>query len=130
PVEISRTLAETGRPPAAGAPARVQRNDAGVRRLRERQLDAQRRRSDAAGSLAENGVYERALSSAETDVLLGLLNAALTARVPVSGRVGTSAGSDAGVTLTVAPHERSTVVQTDRGLLHLDKLSLTIGARR
>ncbi|MBY6679572.1 TIGR02677 family protein [Rhodococcus sp. BP-316] len=130
PVEISRTLAETGRPPAAGAPARVHRNDAGVRRLREEQLSVQRRRAQAARSLAEHGVYERDLTNEETDVLLGLLNAALTARVPVSGRVGSSTGSEGGVTLTLAPHEQSTVVRTERGLLHLERLSLTIGARR
>ncbi|MBO0855496.1 MAG: TIGR02677 family protein, partial [Nocardia sp.] len=34
PLDIERTLAETGRRPAAGAPARLARNDAGVRRLR------------------------------------------------------------------------------------------------
>ncbi len=39
-------------------------------------------------------------------------------------------GSEGGVTLTLAPHERSTVVRTERGLLHLDRLSLTIGTRR
>lgn len=130
PVEISRTLAETGRPPAVGAPARLQRNDSGVRRLRENQLERQRRRADAANSLAAQGIHDRTLSAEETDVLLGLLNAALTARVPVSGRVGTSTGSEGGVILTVAPADRSTVVRTERGILHLDRLSLSIGARR
>lgn len=90
----------------------------------------QRRRAQAARSLAEHGVYERDLTNEETDVLLGLLNAALTARVPVSGHVGSSTGSEGGVTLTLAPHEQSTVVRTERGLLHLERLSLTIGARR
>ncbi len=130
PVEISRTLAETGRPPAAGAPARVQRNDVSVRRLRDGQLETQRRRAAAGRSLAEHGVYERELTEGETDVLLGLLNAALTARVPVSGRVPSSTGSEGGVKLTVSRHERSTVVRTHRGLLHLDGLILAIGSSR
>lgn len=50
PLEIARTLAETGRPPTPGAPARLQRNDAGIRRLRQVQLDAQRARAEAARS--------------------------------------------------------------------------------
>ena len=126
PVEISRTLAETGRPPSPGAPARIQRNDAGIRRLREAQLEAQRRRATAAESLASSNIYDRVLDDQETDVLLGLLNAALTARVPVGGRARPSSGSEHGVTLTLHPHETPTTVQTTRGLLHLDKRRLTI----
>ena len=126
PVEISRTLAETGRPPSPGAPARIQRNDASIRRLREAQLDAQRRRAAAAKSLAAGDLYDRTLDDQETEVLLGLLNAALTARVPVSGRTRPSSGSEHGVTLTLHEHETPTTVRTTRGLLHLDRRRLTI----
>nr|WP_245973530.1 TIGR02677 family protein [Rhodococcus wratislaviensis] len=126
PVEISRTLAETGRPPSPGLPARVQRNEGSVRRLREEQLTAQRLRAAAAQSLARGGVYERELDEAETDVLLSLLNAALTARVPVSGRVNSSTGSENGVKLTLSPHSESTVVRTARGRLHLDGLQVSV----
>lgn len=128
PVEIARTLAETGRAPAAGAPARVHRNDAGLRRLRDRQLDAQRRRSEAAAALGA-GVDGRVLGPEETDVLLSLLDAALGARVPVSGRIAATTGTEGATFLTLAPHERSTVVRTHRGVLHLDKLAVTVARR-
>jgi uncharacterized protein (TIGR02677 family) len=126
PLEISRTLAETGRPPHAGAPARIQRNDAGIRRLREAQLDAQRARADAAKSLAAADVHDRVLDERETEVLLRLLDAASTAWVPMSGRVGGTTGSDSGVTLTVSEHPGSTVVRTARGLLHLNNRKLDV----
>lgn len=133
PLEISRTLAETGRPPSAGAPARIHRNDAGIRRLREAQLDAQRARAEAARSLASGDVHERVLDERETEVLLRLLDAASTAWVPVRGRVAGTTGSDNGVTLTVAEHDGPTVVRTTRGLLRLNNRSLkieqTTGAR-
>ncbi|MFD4181241.1 TIGR02677 family protein [Rhodococcus sp. NPDC058514] len=126
PVEISRTLAETGRTPTPGLPARVQRNDAGIRRLREGQLAAQRARATAAKSLATGGVYDRVLDEQETEVLLSLLGAALTARVPVSGRVTSSTGAENGVRLTLRPHDESTTVQTTRGRLHLDRLQVSV----
>ncbi|WUI65386.1 TIGR02677 family protein [Nocardia sp. NBC_00403] len=126
PLEISRTLAETGRPPTAGAPARIQRNDAGIRRLREAQLDAQRARAEAAKSLAAADVHERVLDERETEVLLRLLDAASTAWVPVSGRVDGTTGSDSGVTLTVSEHAAPTVVRTTRGLLHLNNRKLDV----
>ncbi|MEV6320096.1 TIGR02677 family protein [Nocardia sp. NPDC051787] len=126
PLEISRTLAETGRPPSAGAPARIHRNDAGIRRLREAQLDAQRSRAEAARSLASGDVHERVLDERETEVLLRLLDAASTAWVPVRGRVAGTTGSDSGVTLTVTEHEGPTVVRTTRGLLHLNNRALKI----
>ena len=126
PVEISRTLAETGRPPTPGAPGRIQRNDSSIRRLREAQLDAQRARAAAAKALAESDVHERVLDDAETDVLLRLLDAASTAWVPVSGRVGSTTGSESGVKLTVSECEGSTVVRTSRGLLHLNNRRLTV----
>jgi uncharacterized protein (TIGR02677 family) len=129
PVEISRTLAETGRRPTAGAPGRIQRNDAGVRRLREKQLETQRRRSQAAKSLAAGGVRQRELSEPEAEVLLSLLDAALSARVPVSGRVRPdegSSGTQNGVKLTLRPSEESMVVRTARGSLYLDHLSVEV----
>ncbi|WP_330229970.1 TIGR02677 family protein [Nocardia sp. NBC_00508] len=126
PLEISRTLAETGRPPSAGAPARIHRNDAGIRRLREAQLDAQRARAEAARSLASGDLHERVLDERETEVLLRLLDAASTAWVPVRGTVAGTTGSDSGVTLTVSEHHGSTVVRTTRGLLHLNNRALKI----
>ncbi|MEV6772205.1 TIGR02677 family protein [Nocardia sp. NPDC051030] len=125
PLEIARTLAETGRPPTPGAPARLQRNDAGIRRLRQAQLDSQRARAEAAQSLAAADVHERELDERETEVLLRLIDAASTAWVPVSGQVS-STGSDSGVTLTVSEHEGSTVVRTSRGLLHLNNRRLQV----
>ena len=99
PVEISRTLAETGRRPAA------------------------------AESLAAGGVRERTLSEPEVEVLLDLLDAALSARVPVSGRVrggAASSGTQHGVTLTLRTSDESTVVHTARGRLYLDGLSVEV----
>ncbi|MGF6886982.1 uncharacterized protein (TIGR02677 family) [Nocardia sp. GAS34] len=125
PLEIARTLAETGRPPSPGAPSRISRNDAGIRRLRQAQLDAQRARAAAAQSLAAADVHERILDEGETEVLLRLLDAASTAWVPVSGRSGTT-GSESGVTLTVREHPGSTVVRTSRGLLHLNGRRLEV----
>lgn len=65
-------------------------------------------------------------------MLLSLLNAALTARVRVSGRTSDSSGSDSGVRLTLSDSDRSTIVRTSRGRLHLDRLSLDVSevARR
>lgn len=125
PLEIARTLAETGRQPTPGAPARLVRNDAGVRRLRQAQLETQRARAAAAMSLAAADVHDRVLDERETEVLLRLLDAASTAWVPVSGRVGTT-GSDSGVTLTVREHPGSTVVRTAQGLLYLDHRRLEV----
>nr|WP_228794779.1 MULTISPECIES: TIGR02677 family protein [Nocardia] len=125
PLEIARTLAETGRQPTPGAPARLVRNDAGVRRLRQAQLETQRARAAAAMSLAAADVHDRVLDERETEVLLRLLDAASTAWVPVSGRVSTT-GSDSGVTLTVREHPGSTVVRTAQGLLYLDHRRLEV----
>lgn len=125
PLEIARTLAETGRQPTPGAPARLVRNDAGVRRLRQAQLETQRARAAAAMSLAAADVHDRVLDERETEVLLRLLDAASTAWVPVSGRVSTT-GSDSGVTLTVCEHPGSTVVRTAQGLLYLDHRRLEV----
>ncbi len=125
PLEIARTLAETGRQPTPGTPARLVRNDAGVRRLRQAQLETQRARAAAAMSLAAADVHDRVLDERETEVLLRLLDAASTAWVPVSGRVSTT-GSDSGVTLTVREHPGSTVVRTAQGLLYLDHRRLEV----
>ncbi len=130
PLEISRTLAETGRPPSAGAPARIQRNDASIRRLRASQLAAQRARAEAAASLASADIYGRELDDREAEVLLRLIDAASTAWVPVSGRVNSTTGSDSGVTLTVTPHTGSTAVRTARGLLYLNNRRLDVRPNR
>ena len=127
PVEISRTLAETGRTPAAGAPSRVQRNDSAIRRLRAVQLDTQRRRADAARSLGAGGVRDRELTEPETEVLLSLIDTALSARVPVAGRVrDATSGTQNGVKLTLRPSTESTVVRTARGRLYLDGLTVDV----
>jgi hypothetical protein len=128
PVEISRTLVETGKPPSPGAPARVERNDASRRRLREAQVAEQQARRAAAGKLASAGVYGRTLDEEETELLLGLLDIALNARVPVSG-TARSSGSAYGVKLTLSPHPESSTVDTVRGRLHLDRLLLSVVPR-
>jgi uncharacterized protein (TIGR02677 family) len=126
PVEISRTLVETGKPPSPGAPAKVERNDASRRRLREAQLVEQRARRAAAEALAVGGVYGRTLDEEETELLLGLLDIALSARVPVAGM---TSGSAYGVKLTLSPHPESSTVDTVRGRLHLDRLTLSVAPR-
>lgn len=123
PVEISRTLVETGKPAAPGAPAKVDRNDGGRRRLRERQFAEQEAKRVAAQGLSQ-GVYDRVLDEAETDLLLSLLDLALSARVPVSGT--TVSGAAHGVKLTLRPHPESTTVTTVRGRLHLDRLMVQV----
>jgi uncharacterized protein (TIGR02677 family) len=134
PVEISRTLVETGRTASTGAPARVERNDAGRRRLHETQAAAQQARAEAAAGLAASGLADgRVLTEEETGLLLTLLDIALSARVPVSGRAPTT-GSSHGVRLTLTPSDASTSVSTVRGTLHLDRMSLVLsgppGAQR
>lgn len=125
-VELSRTLVETGKPAGPGAPGRIDRNEQGKRRLRERQLAEQRSRAEAARSLADTGVYERTLDEAETRLLLGLLDVALSARVPVSG---STAGTAYGTRLTLRPHPESSTVDTVRGRLWLDRLILAVQER-
>jgi uncharacterized protein (TIGR02677 family) len=128
PVAISRTLVETGKPPSPGAPARVERNDASRRRLRESQVAEQHARRAAAAALVGGGPYGRTLDEEETELLLALLDIALAARVPVSG-VARSSGSAYGVMLTLAPHPESSTVDTVRGRLHLDRLMLSVASR-
>ena len=125
PVEVSRTLVETGRQASPGAPGRVDRNDPGRRRMLDAQVAEQQARSQAAGSLAEWGVADRTLSEEETALLFGLLDVALGARVPVSGQ-SPATGSTLGVRLTLTPAECSTSVSTVRGTLHLDRMTVTV----
>lgn len=60
--------------------------------------------------------------------MLDLLGVALSARVPVSG-VAESSGTIHGARLTLRPNPQSTAVDTVRGRLHLDRLTLTVEAR-
>lgn len=128
PVELSRTLVETGKSATPGPPARLDRNDAGRRRLRDQQVARRQEAAAAARSLAAQGIDGRVLDDAETELLLGLLDLALAARVAVSGVVGGS-GSAYGVRLTLRPHPASTAVRTVRGRLHLDRLALVVSPR-
>jgi uncharacterized protein (TIGR02677 family) len=128
PVEISRTLVETGKSPNPGVPGRIERNDAARRRLRARQVAEQQAGRAAATSLTA-GIDGRTLDEEETRVLFSLLDLALSARVPVSGVAGTS-GSAYGVRLTLHPHPASTTVETIRGRLHLDRLALRVQENR
>ena len=124
-VEVSRTLVETGKNAGPGPPGRVDRNEAGRRRMLDAQHARQRAQLTAANSLAESGLLGRTLSEEETTLLFGLLDIALGARVPVSGQAVTT-GSTLGVRLTLTPAAASTSVHTVRGTLHLDRLALTV----
>jgi uncharacterized protein (TIGR02677 family) len=124
-VEVSRTLVETGRPPAPGGAATLNRNEAARERLRERQVAEQQARCSAGIALADGGVYDRRLGEAETAMLFTLLDRALGARVPVTGRVRSS-GAGYGVRLTIEPCPGHTTVDTVRGRLHLDGVRLLV----
>ncbi|MFE0641757.1 TIGR02677 family protein [Streptomyces sp. NPDC058877] len=126
PVELARTLVQSGRSPALRGPGRVERNEEQRARLRAEQLKEQAERRRAAVSLASDGVYGRVLDEAETRALLGLMDVALAARVPASRTVTAAAGSAHGVRLTLTPAEGSTTVRTVRGDLHLDGLRLEV----
>lgn len=125
PVELSRTLVESGKAAGPGAPAKLDRNDAGRRRLRDAQLADRRAQAAAALSLAGSPIEGRTLTEEETSLLFSLLDVALGARVPVSGRVPAT-GSTLGVRMTLTPHHRSTAVETVRGVLRLDRMALTV----
>lgn len=125
PVEVSRTLVENGRIAGPGGPGRVDRNEATRRRLRDAQLARAQGRATAAISLRDKGVQDRTLTEEETVLLLALLDVALAARVPVSGRAVATGSSD-GVRLTLVPAQRSTAVVTARGVLQLDRMALTV----
>ena len=130
-VELSRTLVQSGRTPRLTGPGRVERAEAQRHQLRALQVKAQAEARAAAASLASDGVYGRVLDEPETRTLLGLLDLALVARVPVSsgvGRFGPSRSSarSHGVRLTLVPCTGSTTVATVRGRLHLDGLRLEV----
>ncbi|MEV0186766.1 TIGR02677 family protein [Streptomyces sp. NPDC050625] len=132
PVELARTLVQSGRTPSLRGPGRIERNDAERARLRAAQVREQAERRGAAVSLARDGAYGRVLDEAETRALLSLLDVALAARVPVTRGVGSGAaasGSAHGVRLTLTPTqpgESFTTVRTVRGDLHLDGLRLEV----
>jgi uncharacterized protein (TIGR02677 family) len=128
PVELSRTLVQSGRTPHLTGPARVDRADAQRQHLRALQLKTQAETRNAATGLATDGVYGRVLDEPETRTLLGLLDLALAARVPVSRGVTRhgSAARSHGVRLTLVPVSGSSTVHTVRGRLHLDGLRLEI----
>jgi uncharacterized protein (TIGR02677 family) len=123
PVELSRTLVRNGKAPALHGPGRIQRNDGEMQRLRAEQLKVTAQRRTAAAVLASDGVYGRVLDEPETQALLGLLDVALSARVPVST---TASGSAHGARLTLRPIPGSTTVRTVRGRLHLDGLAVEV----
>ncbi|MEV6040736.1 TIGR02677 family protein [Nonomuraea sp. NPDC052116] len=127
PVRVARTLVQSGRTPGLHGVGRIERNHAQRQRLRAEQLKAQAQRRSAAGALAGDGVYDRVLDEPETQALLGLLDLALSARVPASRSV-TASGSAHGVRLTLRPCEGSTTVATIRGRLHLDGLRLEVSS--
>lgn len=125
PVEVSRTLVETGKTPGTAPPGVVERNDAARRRLRERQLAGAAQQRGAAERLAAGGPHGRVLSEAETVVLLALLDRALGARVPVRAGIRAS-GSAHGVRLVLEACEEVSTVQTVRGWLRLDRVRLSV----
>ncbi|MET7665681.1 TIGR02677 family protein [Streptomyces sp. NPDC005356] len=130
PVELARTLVQSGRTPALRGPGRVERNDAERARLRATQLRDQAERRGAAVSLARDGAHGRVLDEAETSALLSLLDVALAARVPVTKGVTAASGAAHGVRLTLvpttSPGESFSTVRTVRGDLHLDGLRLEV----
>jgi uncharacterized protein (TIGR02677 family) len=126
PVELARTLVQSGRTPALHGPGRIERDDDRRALLRAGQLKEQAERRSAAIALASDGVYGRTLDEPETRALLALLDAALAARVPASRLVAAASGSAHGVRLTLTPAEGSTTVDTVRGRLHLDGLRLEV----
>jgi len=131
PVTLSRTLVRTGRAQSLHGPGQIQRNEEERQRLRAEQLKATAQRRAAAAQLASDGVYERVLDEPETQALLGLLDVALAARVPVSRTVTgvpgpVATGSADGVRLTLRPAAGATTVHTVRGRLHLDGLRLEV----
>ncbi|MDJ0345969.1 TIGR02677 family protein [Streptomyces sp. H10-C2] len=131
PVALARTLVESGREVRLHGPGRIERDDAQRQLLRAQQLKAQAQARTAAAALADDGVYGRSLDEPETQALLGLLDLALTARVPVSRGVGRDLAAGAhGVRLILHPAPGSTTVHTVRGRLHLDGLRLEVTAPR
>jgi len=130
-VELSRTLVQTGREPGSrnDRPAKLERDAAKRRRLRQEQLAAEQRLATAASGLAagDGGVV---LDEPQTAVLLRLLQAALTTRV--AGRAVPLSATAHGVRLTLAPSPGAVqTVVTKTGTLHIDGHRLTVsGATR
>ncbi|MEO3801183.1 TIGR02677 family protein [Nonomuraea sp. B1E8] len=127
PVRVARTLVQSGRTPGLHGVGRIERNEAQRQQLRAEQIKAQAQRRSAAAALADGALYDRVLDEPETQTLLGLLDLALSARVPVAGKVaGSASGSAHGIRLTLLPCAGSTTVATVRGRLHLDGLRLEV----
>jgi uncharacterized protein (TIGR02677 family) len=131
PVTLSRTLVRTGKAQSLHGPGKIKRNEEEQQRLRAEQLKATAQRRAAAAQLIGDGVYGRVLDEPETQVLLSLLDVALSARVPVSQTVtgapsSVATGSADGVRLTLRPVAGRSTVYTVRGRLHLDGLQLEV----
>ncbi|THV41174.1 TIGR02677 family protein [Glycomyces buryatensis] len=135
-VELSRTLTEKGREPGSrnGNAGKLQRNDAERRRLRERQLTDNARRTAAAAELVEqtrDGFAGPVLTEAQTALLLRLLDAALASRNgPLNHPISATAH---GIRLRLEPDLGGrTTVACKSGSLHLDgvRLTITAGGRR
>ncbi|MEU5431296.1 TIGR02677 family protein [Streptomyces olivoreticuli] len=126
PVELARTLVQSGRSPAFAGPGRIERNETARALLRAEQVKRQAEQRGASAALAADGVYGRVLDGPETSALLGLLDVVLAARVPASRRVRAASGSAHGVRLTLSPVQGSTTVHTVRGALHLDGMRLEV----
>lgn len=125
-VEISRTMAESGRPAAAGAPARLPRQEAAARRLRDAQRAVAARRAAAAADLVAGGLDDRVLDDEQTELLLRLLDSALATGARVSGSTRSWTGSEGAVVLTVTPCEGTTLVRTVRGTLRLNNRRVSV----
>ncbi len=128
-VELSRTLVQFGRAPGTGngRPARVERSDAARRHLRQRQLDQERRHTEAAAGLADAPLDGDAeLDEAQVGVLRRLLDVALAARA--AGRADAPLAAAAfGVRLTLTPTPgRFATVATVKGRLHIDGYAVTV----
>jgi uncharacterized protein (TIGR02677 family) len=132
-VEISRTLAETGRSPGPGRPAAIVRDETARSRLREQQLADRQRLEAAAAVMAEQGLTGTILDEPQTVLLLRLLDAAMVVR-SATGRPTRFAGVAHGVRLSLIPMRGATTVRTVRGLLHVDgfllQVTTAIQARR
>ena len=96
----------SGRTPSPGRPAGWNATTRASRRLRERQLAGAARHAPPRRSRWPPVASRPGLDEAETEVLLRLLDVALAARVPVSGRVRPLAGAENGVTADAAPARR------------------------
>jgi hypothetical protein len=127
-VELSRTLVETGREPGSrnNLPARLDRAEPGRARLREAQLAEERRLGQAAASLAGSGLDDHVLDSAETVLLLRLLDLVLANRPSGAIRVPVVVTAF-GVRLQLTPKPDSfTTVTTALGRLRIDGYGLTV----